>query len=74
MSEWLANHPSREKGRPTYARARIAALLGDSARAVTLLQQAFDEGLMFRMFIHLDPDLESLRDLPGYRRLFALAG
>jgi hypothetical protein len=74
MSEWLANHPSREKGRSTYARARIAALLGDSARAVTLLQQAFDEGLMFRMFIHLDPDLESLRDLPGYRRLFALAG
>jgi serine/threonine-protein kinase len=74
MSEWLAHNPSREKGRTTYARARIAALLGDRPRAVTLLQQAFDEGLGYRMFIHLDPDMESLRDLPGYRRLFALTG
>lgn len=74
MDRWLANHPSLEKGRSTYARARIAALLGESDHAVTLLQQAFDEGLMFRMYIHVDPDLESLHDLPAYRRLFALTG
>jgi tetratricopeptide (TPR) repeat protein len=74
MSQWLADHPSREKARSTYARARIAALLGDKEHAVALLRQAFDEGLGYRMFIHLDPDMESLRDQPGYRRLFSLTG
>jgi hypothetical protein len=74
MDQWLADHPSRENGRSTYARARIALLLGDTARAMTLLRQAFDEGLMFRMYIHVDPDLEPLRGLPAYRQLVALTG
>jgi TolB-like protein len=74
IEQWLATHPSRELGRSTYARARIAALLGDADRALTLLQQSFDEGLVNRMYIHTDPDLESLQDRPAYRRLLALTG
>ena len=74
MDQWLTNHQHRLKGRSTYARARMAALLGDKARAVMLLQQAFDEGLRHRMFVHDDPDLETLRDLPAYRHLVALTG
>jgi hypothetical protein len=34
-------------GRPTYWRARIAATLGDRERAVTLLREALQAGLMY---------------------------
>ena len=74
MDRWLAAHPSVRRGRSTYARARIAAILGDRERAMDLLQQAFNEGLNHRMFIHVDPDMEPLHDLPAYRQLFALKG
>jgi len=74
MEQWLAGHRSREKGRSSYARARIAALLGETERAMTLLTQAFEEGLTHRMWVHVDPDLESLKNLPAYRQLLALTG
>jgi len=74
MEQWLATHDSREKGRSTYARARIAALLGETERAMRLLDQAFDEGLKHRMWVHVDPDLESLKNLPAYRQLLAPTG
>jgi tetratricopeptide (TPR) repeat protein len=74
MDQWLTIHQHHELGRSTYARARIAALLGDKDRAMSLLQQAFDEGLGHRMFIHVDPDLESLHNLPAWKRLLAVTG
>jgi tetratricopeptide (TPR) repeat protein len=74
MDEWLTTHAHRETGRSTYARARIAALLGDRDRAILLLRKAFDEGLSNRMYIRLDPDLATLRNLPAYRQLFELRG
>jgi tetratricopeptide (TPR) repeat protein len=67
MDAWLA---SRSKdARVNYSRARLAALRGDREQAVGLLRQAFDWGLRERMFLHLDPDFESLRNYSPYQEL-----
>jgi tetratricopeptide (TPR) repeat protein len=67
MDAWLASRSSSANA--TYARARLAALRGDGKRAVELLRQAFDQGLRGRMFLHLDPDFESLRHYAPYSAL-----
>jgi tetratricopeptide (TPR) repeat protein/TolB-like protein len=67
MDAWLAGRT--KDGNASYARARLAALRGDRARAVALLRQAFERGLGGRMYLHLDPDFESLRDYPPYQEL-----
>jgi hypothetical protein len=63
-------------GRHSYARARIAAVLGDSSEAVTLLQQAFHEGYpmvtVWDRSVHLDRDFEGIRNYPPFRSLMAL--
>jgi tetratricopeptide (TPR) repeat protein len=74
MDKWLSTHQDHELGRSTYARARIAALLGEKDRAISLLRQAFGEGMGHRMFVHVDPDLESLHNLPAYKQLLAVTG
>jgi tRNA A-37 threonylcarbamoyl transferase component Bud32/tetratricopeptide (TPR) repeat protein/TolB-like protein len=74
MDQWLASHRAGSRGRATYARARLAALLGDRERAVALLRQAFDEGLHARESPHIDPDFESLRDYPPYQELMRPKG
>jgi tetratricopeptide (TPR) repeat protein len=66
MDAWLAARPENSA---LHFRARLAALRGDRERAVTLLRKAFDLGLRGRMFLHLDPDFEGLRDYPPYREL-----
>jgi TolB-like protein len=72
MDQWLRAHP--ESPRATLSRARLAALRGDREGAVRLLQQAFDQGLNGRMFLHIDPDFESLLDYPPYRELIRPKG
>jgi tetratricopeptide (TPR) repeat protein/TolB-like protein len=72
MDAWLAGRP--ESARAAYARARLAALGGDRERAVALVRRAFELGLRYRMFLHLDPDFESLRDYPPYRELIRPKG
>jgi tetratricopeptide (TPR) repeat protein len=67
MDAWLATRTADAGA--TRSRARLAALRGDGERAVALLRQAFEQGLIYRMFLHLDPDFESLRDYPPYRTL-----
>jgi hypothetical protein len=67
MDAWLAALGANPYA--SYARSRIAALRGDKQRAVDLLRQAFEERLRYRMYLHLDPDFESLRDYPPYREL-----
>ena len=71
---WLNAHPTQEKGRTAYARARLWALLGEAERAMLLLRQAFDEGLNMRMWVHIDPDFDSLRGMPAYRQLLSPRG
>jgi serine/threonine-protein kinase len=55
-------------GRHTYWRARIAALLGDGERAVTLLRDALQEGRTYHV-LHAEGDLASLRDLRAFKEL-----
>jgi hypothetical protein len=66
MDAWLA---LRTNPGSSYARARLAALRGDRDEAVRLVRQALQHGLRGLMFLHLDPDFESLRDYPPYREL-----
>jgi TolB-like protein len=56
-------------GEHTLWRARIAAVLGERDSAVTLLRQAFGEGVAYGMWLHTDMDLEALRDYGPYREL-----
>ena len=74
MDEWLAVHPSGENGRSSYSRARIAALAGQTDRALLLLEKAMTEGLKIRMNVHSDPDMSALRKFPRYQKLLAIRG
>jgi tetratricopeptide (TPR) repeat protein/TolB-like protein len=68
ISNGLADLPQREhRGRNTYWRARIAALLGDRDDAVRLLRQAFSEGTEVWNTLHVEPDFDGLRDFPAFR-------
>jgi tetratricopeptide (TPR) repeat protein len=71
MTAWLA---SRSNPGAFQARARIAALLGNKEEAVQLLRESFDHGLEGKMFLHTDPDFESLLDFPPYRELIRPQG
>ena len=64
--EWLAG---RKNADATVARARLAVLLGDRDRAVSLLRRAQDQGLDSIAIVHLDHDFASLRDYPPFRAL-----
>jgi tRNA A-37 threonylcarbamoyl transferase component Bud32/TolB-like protein len=57
------------RGQHTLWRARIAAVLGDKDSAVTLLRQAFAQGLGYGIWLHVDTDLEALRDYKPFKEL-----
>ncbi len=61
-------------GSHTYVRARIHALLGEYAEAVKLIQESFDQGNGFGVYIHRDIDLEPLRDYPPFQELLKPKG
>jgi len=61
-------------GQATLYRARIAAVLGKSERAVPLMRQAFSQGQAFGLWLHRDMDLESLRGYGPYEQLVAPEG
>jgi len=67
---WLAAHPGSTAA---LGLARVAALQGRRDEAVQLLRRAL-EGDVERHFLHLDPDLESLRDYPPYQELLRPRG
>jgi DNA-binding SARP family transcriptional activator/TolB-like protein len=73
VDRWLtARRGPYLEGSPTFERARIAAVLGDRERAVTLRRLAVDQGAtVFGMGfgLHSDPDFRSLR---GYAPFEAL--
>lgn len=56
-------------GGHTYWRACIAAQLGEKDRAVSLLGQAFGQGLWFSVDLHRSLYLEPLRGYPPYEAL-----
>jgi len=55
-------------GRHTYWRARIAALMGERERAVTLLRESLQQGREY-FPAHVEADFETLRALPSFRGL-----
>jgi tetratricopeptide (TPR) repeat protein len=61
-------------GFATYSRACIAANLGDLDDAVSFLWQALDEGYRFRIGVHADPDLQSLRGYPPFEEFMRPKG
>jgi hypothetical protein len=56
-------------GNETYARACIAAQLGEKDRAVALLQRTFGQGFFFQTSVHRDLELEPLRGYPPFEEL-----
>jgi len=58
----------------TFERARIAAQLGTSRRALDLLREAFAQGYAFNIGIHRDPALEGLRGDPEFQELLRPRG
>ena len=61
-------------GSPTLYRARIAAVLGERQRAVSLLSNAFTEGLSYGIWLHRDIDFETLHDYPAFQELLRPKG
>jgi tetratricopeptide (TPR) repeat protein len=63
-----------DRGQTTYARAQLAAALGDGPAALTLLRQALNEGMPYGPALHADPELVPLRSDPGFRALLEPRG
>ncbi|MCZ6917141.1 MAG: serine/threonine-protein kinase [Gemmatimonadetes bacterium] len=61
-------------GRPTRARAMLAAALGDRERAVNLLRDAFSEGVPYGIWLHQEPAFDSLRGYPPFQELLRPKG
>jgi tetratricopeptide (TPR) repeat protein len=59
-------HRPNLRGADTWGRATIISDLGDQARAVALLRQAYHEGSAFDHTIHRDPELSRLRGYPPF--------
>jgi tetratricopeptide (TPR) repeat protein len=62
------------RGSNTYARARIAAVLGDDEQAVSLLRQAHQEGVWLGISIHRQMDFELLRGYEPFEDLMRPKG
>lgn len=71
--ENLERHPVSSLPVPIW-QAHIAAVLGEKARAVNLLQEAVSNGLWHGPWLHADPDWEPLRDYPPFRELMRPKG
>ena len=67
---WLS---ARDEAIAFLGLARIAALEGRRAEAVSLVRQALDRDLE-RHFLHLDPDLDPLHEYPPFRELMRFRG
>ena len=61
-------------GRTSYARARIAARMGDRALALSLLRQAIDEGMPHGPALHSDGELAPLQSDPAFLELLRPKG
>ncbi len=57
------------RGHDKLHRAQIQAMLGDRDQAVSLLRQAFAEGLGYGIWVHREPSFQSLRGYPPFDEL-----
>jgi serine/threonine protein kinase len=75
ISEWIGNvNDPYQRGVHTQWRARIASVLGEQERALSLLRDAFREGLGYGPWLHADPAFESLHDYSSFQRLLEPRG
>ncbi len=58
-----------DRGRTAWARARIAASLGEADAALSLLREAFADGFPYGVSLHSDVALEPLGSHPAFRDL-----
>lgn len=67
MNRYMKNSDSRTGG--TYDAACLYSLMGDTATALSYIEQALERG--YRRFAHMevDRDLENIRGLPQYKEL-----
>jgi tetratricopeptide (TPR) repeat protein len=73
--DWLGTAEAGQiRGRPRYLQAGIAAELGDHARAVSLLREAFALGHPFDVEVHRNPHFRSLRGNAAFRELLRPKG
>ena len=74
-SEWLKNLKQPYlRGKHTYYRACIAAILGEKDQAVTLLKESFLQGYTYGLHLHSDFEFESLWDYPPFKELLKPKG
>jgi tetratricopeptide (TPR) repeat protein len=68
---------SEEQARHSYVspfgRAEVQAALGNDARALELLQQAYSVRDCDFLFVQVDPELDSLRTAPRFQELLRMA-
>ena len=62
---------SRDQSRPTARRCRCRAIRDYTDRAVECLRKAKARGFADVVGLETDPDLEPIRDEPGFRALIA---
>ena len=73
--QWLGDQDRKYMyGRNIAWQAKIAAILGEYDRAVTLFQDAFNHGYAYRVDYHYDPDLEELRKYPSFQEFLKPKG
>jgi len=66
--QWLGHQDRKYMyGRNIAWQAKIATILGEYDRAVTLFQDAFIHGYGYRVDYHYNPDLEELRKYPPFQ-------
>ena len=61
-------------GLHTYYRARINALLGEREKAVSLIEESFEQGRPFDIYIHRDLAFEPLQDYQPFQELLEPEG
>ncbi|MFC1628970.1 protein kinase, partial [Gemmatimonadota bacterium] len=59
--------PARSQGSIFYSQARIAASLGESELALSLLRRAFEGGVAFGPPLHYEMDFDRIRDYPPFQ-------
>jgi predicted esterase len=69
LVEQNADHFPEQSARTTFWKMCLLSLCDRSADAISVFQQGLDSGLWWAENQFIDPDLDSVRDLPEFKRL-----